>query len=336
MSLCCWLNWPWTWAFVGLVFFPFLRRVARVRECVSGKTVFVTGGSEGIGHCMAEDFVRRGANVVLMARTESKLLTAVEELTKLETKEGQRIGHVCVDVTNLESVQAGIKAATEAYGTPAVCVAAAGTSVPGYFLEQDVSVFRRTMDLNYMGTVHVLKTVAPLMVENGGGRIMVVASAAACVSFIGYGSYSPTKFALRGLCDALRNELQGFGVKVSICYPPDTDTPGFKKEEEMKPVETRACFPADPYCPRVVGHKSVDSLLQGDYHIQSPDVLQNMLVASVAGVTPRVFTALEVVTQPILALIQIPFWLWFDYQSGKYAARTLAGKKDTAADKKAD
>eukprot|EP00754_Rhynchopus_humris_P042821 Rhum_TRINITY_DN2779_c0_g2::Rhum_TRINITY_DN2779_c0_g2_i1::g.8302::m.8302 len=123
MSLCCWLSWPWTWtwAFVGIVLLPFLRRLT-AHECVAGKTVFVTGGSEGIGRCMAEEFVRRGANVVVMARTESKLLTAVAELTELATKEGQRVGHVCVDVSNLESVQAGIKAATEAYGT----------SVPGY------------------------------------------------------------------------------------------------------------------------------------------------------------------------------------------------------------
>ena len=115
------------------------------------------------------------------------------------------------------------------------------------------------MELNYMGVVHAVKCVAPSMCEvsetncacvcslssimtcfltlrfffssckRGNGRIVLVASGAAVVSFIGYSSYAPTKWALRGFADALRNEFVGFnggakgqGVHVSIAYPPDT------------------------------------------------------------------------------------------------------------------
>jgi NAD(P)-dependent dehydrogenase (short-subunit alcohol dehydrogenase family) len=80
------------------------RRVKRQAE-VEGKTVFVTGGSEGIGKAVATDFVRRGANVVVMARTEAKLKSAVEELESVRQNSAQRIGFQVMDVTDFPSVQ---------------------------------------------------------------------------------------------------------------------------------------------------------------------------------------------------------------------------------------
>mmetsp|Transcript_7464 Transcript_7464/g.27395 ORF Transcript_7464/g.27395 Transcript_7464/m.27395 type:complete len:109 (+) Transcript_7464:811-1137(+) len=86
----------------------------------------------------------------------------------------------------------------------------------------------------------------------------------------------------------------------------------------------QACFLADAYPPDAVARQSVSSLLAGDYHIQSVDVLQNLLVSSMAGVTPRSFTLLEACLQPLLALVQQPFWMWFDYQARRYASRVAS------------
>lgn len=302
----------------------FAWRLLKPRPEVTGKTVFITGGSEGIGKSLALEFVKRGANVVIMARTESKLQSAVKDLEAAKVRDAQKIGLQKMDVTDMSSVKEGISSASAAFGSPAFLIACAGVSKPGYFLEQDASVAQQQMDLNYMGTVNVLKVVAPVMKAQGGGHIMIVASAAAVVSFIGYSSYSPTKFALRGLADSLRNELIGFGIKVSICYPPDTDTPGFAEEEKLKPAETKACFPASPYSSESVARGSIHSMLAGDYHIQSVDILQNLLVTSMAGVTPRSFPILEILLQPILCLVYVPFLWNFDYQARCYAKRVLA------------
>eukprot|EP00401_Gymnodinium_catenatum_P031323 CAMPEP_0117549386 /NCGR_PEP_ID=MMETSP0784-20121206/48138_1 /TAXON_ID=39447 /ORGANISM="" /LENGTH=237 /DNA_ID=CAMNT_0005346371 /DNA_START=23 /DNA_END=735 /DNA_ORIENTATION=- len=212
-----------------------------------------------------------------------------------------------MDVTSDDSVRDSIKVATETYGAPSILVTCAGSATPGYFLDQDASVFDKTMQLNYMGTVRVVKAVAPLMVEAEGGRIMLVASAAAVTAFIGYSSYSPSKFALRGFADALRNEMHGFGVKVSICYPPDTDTPGFREENKSKPRETLACFPGEAYSPEAVARQSVASLLRGDYTSSPPDLLQNLLVSSMSGVTPRSFVVLETLLIPLVTLVEQPF-----------------------------
>merc|ERR1719356_1845651 len=160
---------------------------------------------------------------------------------------------------------------------------------------------------------------------------MIVASAAAVVSFVGYSSYAPSKYALRGLADSLRTELNGFGIRVAICYPPDTETPGFQKENETKPPETKACFPADAYPASQVARSSVSSLLRGDYHIQSVDVLQNLLVSSMAGVTPRSFMVLETLALPLVAVVQQIFWRWFDYQGRLYSRRSQGAAAGAAA-----
>eukprot|EP00928_Gymnodinium_smaydae_P080039 TRINITY_DN63838_c0_g1_i1.p1 TRINITY_DN63838_c0_g1~~TRINITY_DN63838_c0_g1_i1.p1 ORF type:complete len:332 (-),score=48.81 TRINITY_DN63838_c0_g1_i1:231-1226(-) len=319
---------------VACIVVPWLWRMIKRRPDVKGKTVFITGGSEGIGKALGQEFVRRGANVVLMARTESKLQAAVKDLEAAKVCSEQQVGFQTMDVTDFTSVQAGVKKAVERYGSPSFLITSAGASYPGYFLEQDVATFQRTMNLNYMGNVHAIKAVAPLMKDNGGGNIMIVASAAAVVSFVGYSSYSPSKYALRGLADSLRNELSGFGIRVSICYPPDTDTPGFKEENKTKPEETLACFPGSAYPPEQVAAQSVHSLLVGDYHIQSVDILQNLLVSSMSGVTPRSFPVLETLLQPLIALVEQPFWMWFDFQARRYArkdqqkASTTSPKKD--------
>ncbi len=307
------------------------------RRNVKGKVVVLTGGSQGIGLSMAKEFMRRGAkSVVLMARTKSKLEAAVEELLEERTEASQQAGYVAADVTKFSEVSAAMDEIASLYGGPDMLVACAGASYPDYFLEQDCSVFERTMMLNYMGTVHAIKAAAPKMVEGGGGDILLVASAAAVVSYIGYASYAPTKFALRGLADTIRNELKGFGVRVSIAYPPDTATPGFARERTTKPAENRACFPDDPYDADVVASSTVSSFLQGDYHVQSPDHLQNLLISSMSGVTPRPLLFLEMLLSPIVMLVTDLVWRWFDFQAGKYAENRRrarpAAKAETGKD----
>ena len=69
----------------------------------------------------------------------------------------------------------------------------------------------------------------------------------------------------------------------------------------------------------------VASILLGDYHIQGPDPLQNLLVSSMSGVTPRPFLAVEVVLAPLLMLVEQLFWPWFDYQARCYSGRAGGG-----------
>jgi short-subunit dehydrogenase len=309
----------------GLALLPIFSRLLRGRISYKGKHVLISGGSSGIGLAIAKEFAKRGSHVTVVARTETKLKDAVAEI-KLSASAEQKIGFVSADMTDFGGVQSCIDKAIHLAGPLDVVVANAGASHPGYFLEQDVSVFRKTMESNYMGTVHLLKAAAPGMVERRQGQIVIVASAAAVVSFIGYSSYAPTKFALRGLADTLRNELLGFGVSVHIAYPPDTDTPGYAEEQKLKPKEC-ADFSAavgTPFSAAAVASSLVSGLSSRLYHLPSPDFLQNRLVDTMVGVTPRNNAVLEWLSLPLLALVEWLFLRVVDHFGSRYGKRVAA------------
>jgi 3-dehydrosphinganine reductase len=119
-------------------------------------------------------------------------------------------------------------------------VTSAGQARPGHFLDLDDEVFRRMMEVDYFGTLYPIRAVAPAMVERGGGSIVAISSAAGLLGIYGYTAYGPAKFAVRGLMQALRDELRPHGVHVGCVFPPDVDTPQLAEENRWKPAETAA------------------------------------------------------------------------------------------------
>jgi short-subunit dehydrogenase len=76
--------------------------------------------------------------------------------------------------------------------------------------------------------------------KQAGGHIVNVSSIAGFIGIFGYTAYSASKFGIIGLSECLRNEMKPYGIKVSVLCPPDTDTPGFVRENLSKPEETKA------------------------------------------------------------------------------------------------
>jgi 3-dehydrosphinganine reductase len=314
-----------------LLTFLYRKFVCAKRFAVKDKHVVITGGSTGIGLSIAKECVRRGARVTLMARSEDKLVKACQEIN------AKRVNaqYACADVTSRESLEKAFEKAS-AFGPIDVLVTSAGSAKPGYFLEQDMSVFERSIKLNYLGTVNAAKLAASRMTERRSGHMIFVASAAAVVSFLGYSSYAPTKYALRGFADSLRNELRGFGVRISIAYPPDTDTPGFKKENETKPKETLAISPPTVYSSVVVAQNIVDGMEMGDYHLGSPDLVQNLLVSAMSGVSPRAYPMLELAISPLLGFLQLGFMFYADYIANGYGSSRSKSSSGSSMKKKVD
>jgi 3-dehydrosphinganine reductase len=84
--------------------------------------------------------------------------------------------------------------------------------------------------VNYLGSVYCTKSVVDSMKQRRFGRIVFVSSQAGQIGIFGYTAYSSTKFALRGLAEALQMELKPYNVFITLAYPPDTNTPGLEAE----------------------------------------------------------------------------------------------------------
>jgi 3-dehydrosphinganine reductase len=196
----------------------------------------VTGGSSGIGYAIARRLLADGMNVSLIARGKARLDEARDAL--LKEAPDARVVAISADVAVRAEAQGAVAQAIAALGAPKLVVTSAGIAIPGYFEDVPVEVFERTMAVNYLGTVYVVKAALPAM-KAAGGHVVLISSGAGLIGIFGYTPYCPTKFALRGFAEALHAELRHQGVGVSIAYPPDTETPQLIEEEKTKPAETR-------------------------------------------------------------------------------------------------
>ncbi|EYC43269.1 hypothetical protein Y032_0498g2522 [Ancylostoma ceylanicum] len=109
----------------------------------------------------------------------------------------------------------------------------AGTIVQGAFDDIPVSVFEDQMALNFYTAVYPTRCVVPRMKGRGFGHISFVSSAAGQFAIWGYSSYSASKFALRGLADAVQMELLPYNISVSVLCPPNTETDVFKTGDHL-------------------------------------------------------------------------------------------------------
>ena len=171
--------------------------------------VLITGCSTGIGRATAERLARKGLNVYATARR----VESVEDLKAAGCKT------LALDVTDQASMQAAVSAVEEADGAILALVNNAGYSQSGAVETIAMDDLRRQFETNVFGLVRMCQLVLPGMRREGRGRIVNISSMGGRLVFPGGGAYHGTKFAVEAISDALRFEVRGFGVHVSIIEP---------------------------------------------------------------------------------------------------------------------
>lgn len=221
---------------------------------IAEQVMVITGASSGIGLVTARRAAAAGARVVLAARNERDLASAVASIRDL----GGRAIACVTDVSDADQVKRLGQCAVEEFGHVDTWVNNAGVSIYGRCTEIELADMRRQFDVNYWGHVHGMLTAVELLRERGGALINV-ASAVADRAIPLQGNYSATKHAIKAFTDTLRMELEEEGVPISVTLvkPGSIGTPLFDKAKSLLGVVPQPIPPV--YAPDVVARVILDA-----------------------------------------------------------------------------
>lgn len=196
------------------------------RPRFADKTAVITGAGGGIGRALALALAGEGANLVCVGRNVEALARAAQEAR--ERTRGQVLAQPA-DVGEPEDVKALAAAVDRSFGQVDVLVNNAGVGYSGTVLDSDPEEVEEMLRTNVFGTYLVTHHLLPFMIGRGGGDIINLGSVAGLKYSPGFAAYSASKFAVRAFSEALRNEVQGEGIRVLTLHPGMTRTGFFDR-----------------------------------------------------------------------------------------------------------
>lgn len=213
---------------------------------MSGRLVFITGASSGIGQALADRFYRAGYRLALVARRSAE----VQRWTESQGMDAARIGVYAADVRDIASITGAGRACIAAQGLPDVVIANAGISVGmDTAVFEDLEVMRATYETNNLGLAATFHPFVRAMCERRSGRLVGIASVAGIRGLPGHGAYCSSKAAVIGYCESLRGECRPHGVKVVTIAPGYIDTPLTRENRYSMPF----LMPAERFADKAFG-----------------------------------------------------------------------------------
>ncbi|KAF2208780.1 hypothetical protein CERZMDRAFT_114310 [Cercospora zeae-maydis SCOH1-5] len=280
-------------------------------------TVLITGGSQGMGRGLGKLLAQKGANVVIVARTQKKLDDALQYISAAaKNGDRQRFLAISADVSkheeNLRIVQE--VTAWNNGNPPDVVWANAGMAQPMLFLDASIELLRQQMDVNYFAAAYLAQSTLREWVKPAGvkrttsptvnqkPRHFIVTSSVACFAgFAGYAPYAPPKSAMRSLADTLRSEMNLYNgarkkdptnappaeIKIHCVCPGTITSPGYDNEQKTKHPVTKILEEGDIVQDEdQVAAAAVRGLESGGYLITT-QVLGHAMRVSALGGSPR-------------------------------------------------
>lgn len=294
-------------AFFALIVYLYRKLFAKLPD-MTNKVVVITGASSGLGFSFAQLSLNLGAShLFLIARNEKNLNEAAAKLKKTDQ---QTIHPFPGDVSNYD-VMKEIFENIATFGKPIdYLFANAGFAKPGMIENLSENDFINQMNTNYLGAAFVSKLAIPLMTK--GSHISFSGSVCSVMSFAGFSAYSPSKYALKGLADSLRNDLKQKNIFLHLNLLSNMDTPGLKKENETKPQECSAIEgTAQTFSPDFIAEYVLKRITQGDYTI-TMEALVWFINEFGYGICPSNNIFLQLLIAPFLPLIRFGTLIYID------------------------
>ncbi|MDP1540164.1 MAG: SDR family oxidoreductase [Moraxellaceae bacterium] len=190
---------------------------------LKNKKCLITGAASGIGRATAIAAAQEGAELFLTDLMQDKLIEVVAEI---RSAGGQVSFFQALDIADIESVRGFADTIHNQSGSLDVLMNIAGISVWGSIDQLQHQHWRKVIEVNLMGPIHILESFVPAMIKAGrGGHIVNVSSAAGLFGLPWHAAYSASKFGLRGISEVLRFDLRQHGIGVSLVCPGAVNTP---------------------------------------------------------------------------------------------------------------
>ena len=244
----------------------------------------ITGGSSGIGLAVAHRLAKEGINIFLISRNQAKLELAKEAVS---SKHEVNVSVHSCDVTNYNKIAYLINEIDQKFPLDYI-ICSAGQITCGKIDETNILDFRKTMDVNYFGTLYTCMVGMSVMKKRYKGHLGIIGSVAGYFGAIGYGGYSPTKFALTGLAECIRMEAADYGIQATIIYPPDTDTPLLEWEKKHTMDECLALSKkAKVISPNLVADKLYKAMQKNQFEVYCN--YQSKIIRSIRVLIPSIY-----------------------------------------------
>ncbi|WP_207438178.1 SDR family NAD(P)-dependent oxidoreductase [Bacillus sp. SD075] len=189
------------------------------------RMAFITGAGSGIGREIAKKLASRNFNIIV---ADINLKNAEQTVSLIE-KSGFEARAVHCDVTKLESVKKSVEESVKHYHRIDILVNNAGWDKVEPFLKSNPSTWKRIIDINLLGQIHTCKEILPLMIENGYGKVVNIASDAARVGSSGEAVYSAAKGGVIAFTKTIAREMARYKLNINCIAPGPADTPLFQE-----------------------------------------------------------------------------------------------------------